>query len=289
MQPTPDRGVRPRRSHRPRLPLLGAAALGAGLAAACAGSPLGASPPTVAAGNASRASSSPTAEGEETVCEAAGRLGVSPEALLAASGLDLAPTERLAEGTGLRVPAHAPLRHRIARGETVWSLARHYGVPVAELVEANDIADPARIRAGTWLRIPAGARTGCPPAPAATRAAEREGAPTSSASADPAAALAHADTVLAQARARYDAADFKTAAELVAAAGHILAPLAEGAEVEALRARAAWLGGLALTGLDRPREAVERFRVAAEHDASLLDAENVSPKVRALVEEATQP
>ncbi|MDR7588855.1 MAG: LysM peptidoglycan-binding domain-containing protein [Armatimonadota bacterium] len=60
----------------------------------------------------------------------------------------------------LAPPAPASASAHVVRpGETLYQIALRYGVPVDALAAANGIADPARIRAGQVLRIPAaGAR-----------------------------------------------------------------------------------------------------------------------------------
>jgi murein DD-endopeptidase MepM/ murein hydrolase activator NlpD len=45
--------------------------------------------------------------------------------------------------------------HVVRQGDTVYSLSRHYGVDVQEILTLNGIADPRRIREGQRLRIPA--------------------------------------------------------------------------------------------------------------------------------------
>jgi murein DD-endopeptidase MepM/ murein hydrolase activator NlpD len=49
------------------------------------------------------------------------------------------------------------IRHPLQKGQTLYSLSRAYGVPVATLMEANAITDPSTIPAGTPILIP-GAR-----------------------------------------------------------------------------------------------------------------------------------
>jgi LysM repeat protein len=53
-------------------------------------------------------------------------------------------------------PAHAQSKvvHVVKRGETLFSIARHYGVSVEAISAANNIADPSRIYAGQRLVIP---------------------------------------------------------------------------------------------------------------------------------------
>ena len=44
--------------------------------------------------------------------------------------------------------------HRIARGETLYGIAKKYGVPVSVLQSSNGITDPTRLRSGQQLTIP---------------------------------------------------------------------------------------------------------------------------------------
>ena len=46
------------------------------------------------------------------------------------------------------------MKHTVQRGDTLWAIARQYGVSVAELVEANNITQPDRIYPGQTLVIP---------------------------------------------------------------------------------------------------------------------------------------
>ncbi len=48
--------------------------------------------------------------------------------------------------------------HVITPGQTLWRIARAYGVDLARLAEANGIGDPARVEVGTSIRIPGAAR-----------------------------------------------------------------------------------------------------------------------------------
>ncbi|MFW6312443.1 MAG: LysM peptidoglycan-binding domain-containing protein [Spirochaetota bacterium] len=44
--------------------------------------------------------------------------------------------------------------HTLARGETLYTLARRYSVPVDALLQYNEITDPTRLSVGTRIRIP---------------------------------------------------------------------------------------------------------------------------------------
>jgi LysM repeat protein len=52
------------------------------------------------------------------------------------------------------VHAQSSVVHVVKRGETLFSIARHYGVTVEAICAANNIADPSRIYAGQRLVIP---------------------------------------------------------------------------------------------------------------------------------------
>jgi len=62
--------------------------------------------------------------------------------------------------------------HVVQKGETVFSIARSYGVDQAALMSANGISDPTKLRAGQRLTIPgaAGGPPGATPASAAPAA-----------------------------------------------------------------------------------------------------------------------
>ncbi len=46
------------------------------------------------------------------------------------------------------------LRHRVRRGETVWDIARFYGISRDAIISANKITEPKRIKVGAKLFIP---------------------------------------------------------------------------------------------------------------------------------------
>ncbi len=64
-------------------------------------------------------------------------------------------------------PCQGTVVHTVAHGETMFSIARRYGVTVDAVCAANNIADPARIYAGQRLVIPqSGGAATTPPATA---------------------------------------------------------------------------------------------------------------------------
>jgi murein DD-endopeptidase MepM/ murein hydrolase activator NlpD len=64
-------------------------------------------------------------------------------AVALAGGARLAASEKTAD-----------LHHTVRRGQTLYSIARAYGVPLQRIVQANGIKNPSRIRAGARLVIP---------------------------------------------------------------------------------------------------------------------------------------
>lgn len=86
---------------------------------------------------------------------------------------DLSSADDIKVGQELQIPGTAPTPvptpapvttvHVVQAGETLYSIARRYGVTVADLVAANGIANPDRINVGQRLEIPGGT---VPPAPA---------------------------------------------------------------------------------------------------------------------------
>jgi LysM repeat protein len=243
----------------------------------------------------------------ENACQAAGRLGVSVDALLTANHLRQQPEQQLPRGS-VAVPPQAPLQHHIRPGQTLGGVAAWYGLSTNELAQANGIAEPDRILAGERLRIPAGARTGCPPPPVVARAAVKRpvalpstppapravaavsAGPPAPRSAPrvapglPAEQLARVDDLLARASSRYDAADFRAVVALTRNASELLAARSDHPASVDRRARAKWLEGLALAGLDERASAVHSLREALALRPALRDDPSASPRILALLD-----
>lgn len=65
------------------------------------------------------------------------------------------------EPAEIAVPPEEPppvVVHVITPGQTLWRIARAYGVDLAHLAEANGIGDPTRVDVGTSILIPGAAR-----------------------------------------------------------------------------------------------------------------------------------
>ncbi|WP_338069518.1 M23 family metallopeptidase [Palleronia sediminis] len=84
------------------------------------------------------------------------------QAAIARSGTTPAPTPAAAPAAPPAASGREPERHRVARGETAYSIARRYDVPVRALAEWNGLGTDLGVREGQFLLIPVAA-----PAPAA--------------------------------------------------------------------------------------------------------------------------
>lgn len=75
-------------------------------------------------------------------------------------GADVRPEGRdgaRSEGARHREPDLVTVTHRVAKGETLYRIARAYGLTVQVLMDANQLDDPRELRAGETLVIPGAA------------------------------------------------------------------------------------------------------------------------------------
>ena len=107
----------------------------------------------------------------ESVCSLAGRYGVDPAALRSTNGLP--ERGEVTPGASLELPEGPPLTYTIRPGDSLSRIAQWTGLTIDALAEANQLANADRIRVGTVLRLPAGAKTGCPPPARRRTVAER--------------------------------------------------------------------------------------------------------------------
>ena len=69
----------------------------------------------------------------------------------------LPPTAAKSPGAGQAAAKSASARsHTVKRGETLWGVARKYGVSVPELASANGLTTKSQLVAGTRLKVPGG-------------------------------------------------------------------------------------------------------------------------------------
>lgn len=92
-----------------------------------------------------------TVKRQDTVQSLAQLYSLSPEAILAANGMQA--TEPLVAGQTLIIPIEAD-SHQVIPGETLWTISQKYGITLQELARVNHIANPALILPGMRLRIP---------------------------------------------------------------------------------------------------------------------------------------
>jgi len=69
-------------------------------------------------------------------------------------------------------PALAGVVHVVRRGETIWRIARAYGIDPGDLMETNGIEDPRTVEVGTALFVPGATRIVEVPAAPGVEAAE---------------------------------------------------------------------------------------------------------------------
>lgn len=74
---------------------------------------------------------------------------------------------RTTEPASVMVLAAGPMRHTIKSGDTISSLAKHYGVPAAAILRANPGLTPSRLALGKVVLIPSAGSVSAPAAPAA--------------------------------------------------------------------------------------------------------------------------
>ncbi len=148
---------------RPRLSALVSASVAAMAVAPILGAVALAADPTV------------TVHPGDTLSGIADRTGVSVSRLVELN--ELADPNRIFPGQALRLadsddeadaaPASDDtVTHVVQRGESLWGIARHYGVSLSAVIEANGIADPSRIFGGQRLVIPGASTAAKPSAPA---------------------------------------------------------------------------------------------------------------------------
>jgi LysM repeat protein len=93
---------------------------------------------------------------------------------------EVAATVPVAEATAKPAGGGAPLTHVVKNGETLGSIARKYQVKQGEIAVANNITNPALIKAGMTLTIPGGWTT-----PKSTKATSSSSAATAAAQPTP--------------------------------------------------------------------------------------------------------
>ena len=217
------------------------------------------------------------------------------------------------------LPRDTPtVTHRLARGETLWSLSQRYRVSVADIVARNEIRDPHRLPVGLELAIPvpdsepaaearapgpapastatptptASARPAPPPAPSPPASEPRPAAtdrtdPTDRTdrtdpipAASPPLDLGAVDATLARAESDLHAARFEEALAGASRARGMLDTVAGDPAAQGAIVRTELLTATVLIALGRDEAARESLARALDANPDLtLDPSRTSPKV----------
>ncbi len=100
---------------------------------------------------------------------------VAPAYGSAEVGVRFAPTRPGAEPVSEPAPASAKATHTVAKGDSLWSIAKKYGIGVDELSAANQLSKSATLRLGQQLTVPAKAAPAAPDTDAANTYAVKSG------------------------------------------------------------------------------------------------------------------
>jgi len=69
---------------------------------------------------------------------------------------NIGESDALVVGQALIIPTPSGSKtHKVARGESLWAIARQYGLSLQEIAAANNISNPALIKPGQIIKIPA--------------------------------------------------------------------------------------------------------------------------------------
>jgi murein DD-endopeptidase MepM/ murein hydrolase activator NlpD len=96
----------------------------------------------------------------ETIYSVARSYGVSPAAVLAINGLSEADARTVQAGYRLRIPAASVAagnpygEYRVSKGDTLYSIARRYGISLTELLDMNGFSPNYLIKEGERIRVP---------------------------------------------------------------------------------------------------------------------------------------
>jgi len=102
------------------------------------------------------ADTAPKSEGEPAVIMEETEEELIEEGVLPPPEL-ISPEPAAAEGEEVEAPPASEtgesLIYTVEKGDTLWSISRHFGVSMQQLQDANGLADPDRISVGQELRI----------------------------------------------------------------------------------------------------------------------------------------
>lgn len=117
----------------------------------------------------------PAGAGSSGVSPVASVTPVAPAYASSEMGVRFAPTRPSAEPAPEPAPTSAKATHAVAKGDSLWSIAKKYGITVDELAAANQLAKSATLRLGQQLAVPAKAAPAAPDTDAANTYAVKSG------------------------------------------------------------------------------------------------------------------
>ncbi|WP_424942866.1 LysM peptidoglycan-binding domain-containing protein [Aliiroseovarius crassostreae] len=97
---------------------------------------------------------------------------------LAGDAIDRAPGATATPASAKQQAGAEPLRHRVERGETAYSIARLYGVSVRSLADWNGLGADLTVREGQHLLIPVKIQSGSKPATTVSQPGQGTSTPT---------------------------------------------------------------------------------------------------------------
>jgi len=95
-----------------------------------------------------------TVKRNDSLWNLAQQYGVPLQHIVEVNGIE--QTDPLVVGQSLIIPSPSGNKtHKVARGESLWSIARQYGLSLQEVAAANQLSNPANIKPGQIIIIPA--------------------------------------------------------------------------------------------------------------------------------------
>src|SRR5690606_18087573 len=95
-----------------------------------------------------------TVKRNDSLWNLAQQYGVPLQHIVEVNGIE--QNDPLVVGQALIIPSPSGSKtHRVVRGESLWSIARQYGLSLQEVAAANQLSNPANIRPGQIIIIPA--------------------------------------------------------------------------------------------------------------------------------------
>lgn len=94
-----------------------------------------------------------TVKRDDSLWNLARSYGVPLEHIVEVNNIN--PEDSLIVGQALIIPSPSESKiHKVTKGESLWSIARQYGVSLQELINANQISNPALLSIGQLIKIP---------------------------------------------------------------------------------------------------------------------------------------